>query len=799
MPRNSAKFKNTSFSSVETQRKLRIEKSDKLRAKGSEPFQVRSKRDYEIGFIKFWFNFLFKFDLENISDDINEFDVYYFMENVLFPQSLVEQMEEKVQLRSAIKEMGLDPDEAEGKINREYDSELIKEARELLFDLANTPEEKRMEYFHEMFDFGNPETLEDLSEQDFDYRLRLSPEQTVTLAGRIKSKRVSGKIAFATIEDESCPSGFQFIFKKDDLDQTATFADVSTKQGDFRSLNFDDFKKLVDEGDYIQATGKLDYSQRGEPSLFVTDLKFLTKALRPLPETWEAENLESRYLDRVVDFKMNTKDKNDLSVREMFYLKSKFWQIWREELLNEDFLEVECPIFEQIPGGAEARPFTTYYNELEQEMYLRISLELPLKKLISGGFERVFEIGRIFRNEGSSPQHLQEYTQIEWYGSYNDYFYGMKLTQKIYRRLANEILGTLMQTDYKGNQINWGEWISKAEAKKQGWEVIGGWPLVPYYDAMRYFSQGKVDVENKTEAELLKMAKSLGADDVNIDVGKGALMDKIWKKIRHNVLSPIFLVLPPVELEPLAKRNPKNQNLAERFQVVAGGAELGKGFSELNDPIDQFGRFTEQQESRDKGNEEAQFMDENYVKALEYGTPPMVGFGVSERLFSFFLGKHIKECVTFPHVKKAEDGKKKKEKTMIAHAILLVNEDQPLWSQMNTAAHLSASLAAREGRQLIEIDQNTTLDGVKIPMNIRHAIIMKKTHKIETLRQIKAEAEKQGLTITAFTEEMRDSSNDKKVTEKQTAKKNAEINYLGIMIYGKKGSVEKLTDEFERV
>jgi lysyl-tRNA synthetase, class II len=426
-------------------------------------------------------------------------------------------------------------------------------------------------------------------------------------------------------------------------------------------MNFDEFKGLVDEGDYVQVSGKLDYSNTGEASLFADNFTILTKSLRPLPDTMEYANTESRYLDRVADFKNNTKDEKGNSVRDIIRAKAKYWAIWREEMQEEGFLEVECPVFESTPGGAEAKPFTTFYNELDQDMYLRISLELPLKKLIAGGFEKVYEIGRIFRNEGSSSQHLQEYTQIEWYCAYTDYLWAAEFTKRVYQRVVKELLNTEIQTDYYGNKINWGNWCSPSMAKKNGWTLLDnkdGWPMIPYYTAVRYFSMGEIDVENKNAEQLCELGKKFDLE-LTPELGMATLLDKLWKKARVNTRDPFFLTLPPVELEPLAKRDPKNPDLTQRWQIVAGTAELGKAFSELNDPIDQFGRFQDQQKARDAGNDEAQFMDENYVKAMEYGMPPMSGFGTSERFVSFLLGKHIRECVTFPHVRKEVKNAKK--------------------------------------------------------------------------------------------------------------------------------------------
>jgi len=590
------------------------------------------------------------------------------------------------------------------------------------------------------------------------------------------------------------------------------------------SLTFSQFKNLIDEGDYIQASGYLDRSQTGEPSLFVESVKILTKCLRPLPDKLDYENFEERYLNRVVDFKMNTKDENGLSARDIVRLKQKYWHIWREEMQKEGFLEVECPVFEKIPGGAEARPFTTFYNELDQEVYLRISLELPLKKLIAGGFERVFEIGRIFRNEGSSPQHLQEYTQIEFYWAYADYTDGMKLVKRIYQRIVQEILGQLKQIDYYGHEVNWGDWCSLATALSNGWGLanneqvwepdltgqskqnmppeahkIFGWPIIPYYDAVKFYSNGEVDFRNKSLEDLLQIAKEKGVD-IEPGAGIASVMDKIYKKVaRPHIHNPIFLALVPVELEPLAKRHPPQPNLTERWQIVAGTAELGKCFSELNDPVDQFERFQQQQAARDAGDEEAQFMDEDYVKALELGTPPMAGFGTSERFLSFLLGKHIRECVTFPHVRTQENKPGKSKTTMVAHVVLWNHPELAEWQKYNTIAHLTASFAAREGKKLIVFEHSHTQDGENIPMNIQHAIMIKQTDDLNKLRQLKRLAEQEKLLVTVFTEEMQLTSDNYKVNQLHTQKLSSEIKYLGVLVYGKKSSVEKLTTEFTKI
>ncbi|MGL4758571.1 MAG: amino acid--tRNA ligase-related protein, partial [Patescibacteria group bacterium] len=300
-----------------------------------------------------------------------------------------------------------------------------------------------------------------LVEVDNLFRTEAIPENSVTLSGRIKTIRMSGKIAFFVMEDESFPSGFQLILKKDELPEPTNEI----------SLSFDDIKNTIDDGDYIQAYGKLELSQRGQPSMMVKEINILTKSLRPLPEELDYDNLEERYTNRVVDYKMNTPDDSGLTVRDQVRLKAKYWRIWREEMEKENFLSVDNPIFEHIPGGAETKPFKTFYNELDQEMFLRISLELPLKRLIAGGFERVYEIGRVFRNESSSPQHLQEFTFIEWYCAYTDYHWAAKFVKRVFQRVVKEVLGSMTQIDYYGGEINWDEWCTQEEANKNGWEL----------------------------------------------------------------------------------------------------------------------------------------------------------------------------------------------------------------------------------------------------------------------------------------------------------------------------------------
>jgi lysyl-tRNA synthetase, class II len=780
---------NISTSSVDTQREIRLGHLEDFKRRNIDAFPVASKRDFTLDFVKFWFDFVLK---ENLVEDIAKLygwdteevsvaEIAGVIADIFYATAY--DVDAEISDLEELTADGLTAEEAAEMVAEEKARVLlVAQYRELFPQLNSYPLDKRI--------ILESQFLQEVEYEPY-FAFSLKKAEVITIAGRLKTKRTSGKIAFGILEDESLPSGFQCIFKKDVLEPEDRVIPAD-------HLSFTDFKKLIDEGDYLQISGTLEYSQTGEPSLFVESFTLLSKSLRPLPAPMEYTHLESRYLDRVADFKLNTKDAEGLSVRDVVRLKNKYWSIWREEMESEGFLSVENPIFEHIPGGAEAKPFKTFYNELNQEMFLRISLELPLKKLIAGGFERVYEIGRVFRNESSSPQHLQEFTFIEWYCAYTDYNWAAQLVKRVFQRVVVMVLGGMEQTDYYGGTINWGEWCSPELAEQNGWELEGGWPKIRYFDAVRYFSNGEIDTEGKSEAQLVEMCNQHGITDVKEQDGMGTLLDKLWKKARVNTTNPFFLILPPVELEPLAKRDTTNPFLTQRWQVVAGRAEHGKAFSELNDPVDQFGRFEKQQQARDNGNEEAQFMDPDYIKSMEYGMPPMSGFGISDRFLSSLLGKHIKECSTFPYIRREEEQKSlKAKKTMVAHAIILDTPDIPMWSKLNAAAHLSASFAARVGTDLIHINESESRDGEVIPMNIQHAILMKKTTERLDLLELKHSAEDIGLTVSVFTEEMRGSSNDEKVELEHSKKTATEIGYLGVLIFGKKGDVEKLTDQFD--
>lgn len=432
-------------------------------------------------------------------------------------------------------------------------------------------------------------------------------QKEIILAGRITALRGQGAIIFFNFYDGT--GHFQALLKKDDMDEKA------------RTL----FMEVVDIGDFVEVRGTMFTTKKGEKTIAGKEWRMLSKSLRPLPSEYygfkdEEEKLRRRYLDILA---------ND-ETRDIFLKRAKFWASMRNFLVEKGFLEVETPILENTPGGAEARPFITYHNALDLDVYLRISAgELWQKRLMVAGFPKVFEIGRIFRNEGMDAEHLQDYTQMEFYMAYADYKDGMELVKEMYQRVAMDTFGTL-EFKIKDFDVDLG-------AK---WEVYDYVETIKKKTGIDIFSADLGEMEDKLEDLKIECDKK--------GFNKNRAIDSLWKYCRKQISGPGFLVNVPVFMEPLAKRKENNSELVERFQVILAGSEVGKGFSELNDPIDQRVRFEEQAKLREAGDEEAQMPDEDFVEALEYGMPPTAGFGVSERLFAFLMNKPARDCQIFP-------------------------------------------------------------------------------------------------------------------------------------------------------
>jgi len=446
------------------------------------------------------------------------------------------------------------------------------------------------------------------AERDFslaEAREKFEDGKEASIAGRVMSVRDQGNIIFIDIKDES--DSFQLVLKKELTDK------------------IDFWRKVLDRGDFVSAKGKLFTTQKGEKSLETKELKILTKALLPIPSEWYGvEDVETRLRKRYLDLLSNPETK------QLFIKKTLFWDTTRNFLKKAGFMEVETSVMEEVPGGADAEPFLTHHNALNQDFYLRISLELPLKRLIVGGFDRVFEIGKVFRNEGVDREHLQEYTSLEFYWAYADYKDLMRFTEKMYKKIIEKVLGGL-KSNWQGVEIDWG----------------GKWQRIDYVKIFRTENNG-LNPSRASEEKLVKRAEELGIS-LAPGLGKGKLIDLIYKKtVRPKLIQPAFLINHPVEISPLSKKSERDPGLVERIQVVACGTELGNGWSEINDPLDQLARFEEQEKARAKGDKEAQRLDEDYVEALEYGMPPTAGFGLSERLFAVLMDKPVRETVLFP-------------------------------------------------------------------------------------------------------------------------------------------------------
>lgn len=443
--------------------------------------------------------------------------------------------------------------------------------------------------------------------------------QTATVAGRITGIRKFGKLAFIVIRDAS-GSLQLFLHAPDVVEIDAAAGVIGMKQ-----LN------LLDTGDFVQATGEVIRTKTGEISVGVKQLKLLTKSLRPIPE--ELTNKEERFRRRYVDMNVNQ------DVRQRFIRRSKFWQATRDFLNDEGFIEVNNAVLENTAGGADANPFVTHMDALDQEFYLRISHELPLKRLLVAGFEKVYDIGARFRNENYTDEHLPEHNAMEWYWAYADWQQGMELTERMIRFLCDKTWGTRKFTLADGQVVDFGDDDQH-------------FPRISFIDVLR--DQYQLDVFDSPIEDIQAKLKEHGLEVEKVD-NRIRSLDKLWKKYRKSIAGPVFLLDIPTFMQPLAKVQADDPRLSQQFNLVFGGSEMCKAYSELNDPIDQLDRFREQQAMRDAGDDEAQMLDIDFVEALEYGMPPACGLGYSERVFWSLEGVSAREGVPFPQLRHEVD------------------------------------------------------------------------------------------------------------------------------------------------
>ena len=447
---------------------------------------------------------------------------------------------------------------------------------------------------------------------------------SVIIAGRIMSRRIQGKASFAEIQDSK--GRIQVYFNRDELCPTED-----------KTLYNEVYKKLLDIGDIIGVEGLLFTTQVGEKTVMVKNFTILNKSLKPLPlpkidsegnSYDEFTDPELRYRQRYVDLIVNQEVKNT------FIRRTKIINSIRNFLNKKDYLEVETPILQSIPGGATARPFTTHHNALNMPLYLRIANELYLKRLIVGGFDGVFEFSKDFRNEGMDRTHNPEFTIMELYVAYKDYFWMMETTEKLLERVAIESTGD--------SSVNLGE--SKINFKAP-------YPRVSITEAIK--THTGYDISNMNEISLRNTAKKIGVE-IDESMGVGKIIDEIFgEKCEHHFIQPTFIIDYPKEMSPLTKEHRKNEKLTERFELFVNGTELANAYSELNDPIDQRARFEEQLKLNEKGDDEAMFIDQDFLRALEYGMPPTSGIGIGiDRLVMLLTNKSsIQEVLFFPQMK----------------------------------------------------------------------------------------------------------------------------------------------------
>ena len=506
-------------------------------------------------------------------------------------------------------QMNQNPAPAEEMTQQEY-SELVAIRRQKLADLQQAGKDP----FH-ITKWPQADFAAEVKENFQDLPEDAAPEdhRQVCMAGRMMSKRVMGKASFADLRDTT--GDIQMYVKRDDVG-----ADV-----------YQEFKKF-DIGDIVGVRGFVFRTKMGEISVHVTEVVLLSKSLLPLPEKFHGlKDQETRYRQRYVDLIVNPE------VRRAFEVRSRFIRYMRRYLDERDYMEVETPVLNTIAGGAAARPFITHHNTLDIDMYMRIATELPLKRLIIGGIDRVYEIGRIFRNEGMDPKHNPEFTTVELYQAYADFHTMMDIAEGILSGAAKEILGTY-QVEWQGEQV----------------DLTPGWRRLTMVDAVREYAG--VDFAAITDdAEAVAAAKAIGVElaDAAEKTWGNALYACFDQKVEEKLVQPAFITMYPVEVSPLTKRSPEDPRLTERFELFICRSELANAYSELNDPIDQRQRFEKQVEQRERGDEETEMMDEDFLTAMEYGMPPTGGMGMGiDRCVMLLTGSSsIRDVILFPTMK----------------------------------------------------------------------------------------------------------------------------------------------------
>ena len=585
---------------------------------------------------------------------------------------------------------------------------------------------------------------------------KLLKKKVVSLAGRVMSLRPQGGLIFFTLDDGS--GRFQGLIKADEVTPVV----------------FDLFSKTVDIGDFIEVSGTLFVTKRNEKTLRLAGWRMLAKSLRPLPEKWHGlQDVEERFRHRYLDTLMSPE------VKERFIFRSKMLSEIRKFYNKAGYIEVETPRLQVLAGGATAEPFVTHHNALDIDFHLTIAQELYLKELLIGNFTKVYEIGRKFRNEGIDATHNPEFTMLESNESYADALSQRQFIEKLFKHLIKKIFNT-DSIIYNEQKIGFAEDFS----------------VITFYDLLKRHALIS-NPETISKVELALKAAQLG---VTVEPGEPLekIMDNIYKKTcRLKLIQPTFIIDYPVSFNPFAKRKDGNDSLIDRFQLVVGGIELVNAFSELNNPIDQKERYLEQDKKKAKGEHDISPSDLEYLEAMEYGMPPNggIGIGIDRVAMLFSNARNIKEVILFPTLRPKIEGAGKKEKKI---AVAVINKSLGLkqWEELSAVAHLAASLGARKGKGLLFREEIETKDERPIALNIQYAIMIKEGKSTIELTALAREAREKNLTVTEFTREMLSTTDDKKVIAETKAKNANEIEYLGVLVFGDRTDVEKLTERF---
>ena len=437
-----------------------------------------------------------------------------------------------------------------------------------------------------------------------DFNKLVKSKKQVTLVGRITSIRLQGGSCFLHLQDSS--GTVQGFLRKDEV----------------KEKKYSEFKENYDVGDFVEFKGIAFVTKTKEPTILVQDFNILSKTLLPIPVKTGLQDPDLRFRKRYLDLLVNPE------VKKVFDLRSQIIKLTREFFDSQGYMEVDTPILQEIASGATAKPFSTHHNTLDMDLHLRVAPELYLKKLIVGGYDKVYEIARCFRNEGIDHQHNPEFTQIEAYEAYKDYKDYMKMVETFFEWLVKK--------------------INNGKTKLNGLDFKAPFPRLDYKEAVE--KELKIDLEKTDNKKLITLAKKAGLT-VDKSWGRGKLLDELYKKfVRPKLVQPVFLINHPIELSPLSKKIPGRENYVERFQLVVKTAEVCNAFSELNDPLDQEGRFAEQKKLREAGDEEAQGADQSFVEALKHGMPPTAGLGIGIDRIVMILGgiENIKEVILFP-------------------------------------------------------------------------------------------------------------------------------------------------------